>query len=334
MRIVDSFVVASGHENRSRALPGLQALAENQFIVAYRDASVHPVGEHEKIDDGIIKVTRSFDGAKNWEPPSVVWQEDGWDCAGSRTLTQTPFGMVMFVFKAKRSGLKQPISKVQIIVSNDNGYTWAKLGSEIDLYADYTEMNTSGYFLTSKDKGWIVPIYGADLPGGCTYPAMAKSFDQGVSWGKISSIKTKDEVELHETSVVKMDDGRYIGIIRNQTDPYYSYRAYSEDDCISWSSATRLPFRGQTPTLIKLDSGILLCAYRNMDPNNKGVSCSLSYDNGKAWEDEFVIYKSTDFNCGYPALALKDDNEILCVYYTEYDKFGNCDVNGAILSIQ
>ena len=64
MRIVDSFVVASGHENRSRALPGLQTLAENQFIVAYRDASVHPVGEHEKIDDGVIKVTRSFDGAK------------------------------------------------------------------------------------------------------------------------------------------------------------------------------------------------------------------------------------------------------------------------------
>ena len=127
MRIVDSFVVASGHENRSRALPGLQALAENQFIVAYRDASVHPVGEHEKIDDGVIKVTRSFDGAKNWEPPSVVWQEDGWDCAGSRTLTQTPFGLVMFVFKAKRSGLKQPISKVEIIVSSDNPVSYTHL---------------------------------------------------------------------------------------------------------------------------------------------------------------------------------------------------------------
>ena len=75
MRIVDSFVVASGLENRSRALPGLQALAENQFIVAYRDASVHPVGDHEKIDDGVIKITRSFDGGNTWDVPVVVcWQ--------------------------------------------------------------------------------------------------------------------------------------------------------------------------------------------------------------------------------------------------------------------
>ena len=102
---------------------------------------------------------------------------------------------------------------------------------------------------------------------------------------------------------------------------------------MNWSTATKLQFRGQTPALIKLNSGILLCAYRNMDPENKGVSCSLSYDNGKTWEGEFLIYRSTDFNCGYPALALKDDNEILCVYYTQYDKFGNCDVNGAVLSI-
>ena len=333
MRILDSFVVASGTENRSRALPGLQALKENQFIVAYRDASVHPVGDHEKIDDGVIKITRSFDGGNTWDAPVVVWQEDGWDCAGSRTLTETPFGLIMFVFKAKRAGLKHPVSKIQMIVSSDNGYTWNKLGSDIDLYADYTEMNTSGYFLASKDKGWIVPIYGTDQPGGPTYPAIAKSFDSGVSWGKVSSIKTEDEVELHETSVVKMDDGRYIGVIRNQTEPYYSYVAYSKDDCVNWSLASKLPFRGQTPALIKLDSGTLLCVYRNMDPDNKGVSCSLSCDNGKTWEDEFMVYNSTDFNCGYPALALKDNNEILCVYYTQYDKFGNCEINGAVLSI-
>ena len=333
MRIVESFVVASGLENRSRALPGLQALTENQFIVAYRDASVHPVGDHEKIDDGVIKITRSFDGGNTWDGPVVVWQEDGWDCAGSRTLTETPFGLIMFVFKAKRAGLKHPVSKIQMIVSSDNGYTWNKIGSDIDLYADYTEMNTSGYFLTGKDKGWIVPIYGSDLPGGCTYPAIGKSFDDGVSWEKVSSIKTKDEVELHETSIVKMDDGRYIGVIRNQTAPYYSYVTFSGDDCLNWSSASKLSFKGQTPALIKLNSGTLLCAYRNMDPDNKGVSCSLSFNNGVTWEDEFAIYDSTDFNCGYPALALKDNNEILCVYYTQYDKFGNCEINGAVLSI-
>ena len=154
-----------------------------------------------------------------------------------------------------------------------------------------------------------------------------------MSWEKISSVQTQDRVELHETSVVKMNDGRYIGVIRNQTDPYYSYVTFSDDECMNWSTATKLQFRGQTPALIKLNSGILLCAYRNMDPENKGVSCSLSYDNGTTWEGEFLIYSSTDFNCGYPALALKDDNEILCVYYTQYDKFGNCDVNGAVLSI-
>ena len=334
MKIIDRFVVASGDANKSRALPGLQSISEKHFLVAYRDASVHPVGDHEKIDDGVIKITRSFDGGKVWEDPVVVWQEDGWDCAGSRTLTKTPFGLIMFVFKAKRAGLKQPVSKIQMIVSKDLGYSWSKFGSEIDLYEDYTEMNTSGYFLNTKDEGWVVPIYGADQPGGWTYPGIAKSFDNGISWEKISSINTADEVELHECSVVEIDDDQYVGVIRNQTAPHYSYVAFSNDDCLTWSSAKAMPFRGQTPALIKLNSGALLCSYRNMDPANKGVSCSLSFDNANTWGDEFLIYASTDFNCGYPALALKGNNEILCVYYTQYDKFGNCDVNGAVVSVQ
>ena len=133
---------------------------------------------------------------------------------------------------------------------------------------------------------------------------------------------------------MEIDDDQYVGVIRNQTAPHYSYVAFSNDDCLTWSSAKAMPFRGQTPALIKLNSGALLCSYRNMDPANKGVSCSLSFDNANTWGDEFLIYASTDFNCGYPALALKGNNEILCVYYTQYDKFGNCDVNGAVVSVQ
>ena len=100
-----------------------------KVVIAYRDASVHPVGEHKKIDDGVIKIVRSFDGGSTWEKTFIAWLDKDWDCAGSRTLIVTPIGLIMFVFKAKRANLKSPISTIQTILSTDNGYNWKLLSS-------------------------------------------------------------------------------------------------------------------------------------------------------------------------------------------------------------
>ena len=52
--IINKFNVTRGGKPRSKALPGIIKISENHLVVAYRDASVHPVGKHKKIDDGVI----------------------------------------------------------------------------------------------------------------------------------------------------------------------------------------------------------------------------------------------------------------------------------------
>ena len=71
-------------------------------------------------------------------------------------------------------------------------------------------------------------------------------------------------------------------------------------------------------------SGILLCAYRNMDENNKGVGCSLSFHGGHKWTETKMINESNEFNCGYPSLLNLENGDIMCIYYTEYDEKGDC----------
>ena len=209
INIINKFNVTRGGKPRSKALPGIIKITENHLVIAYRDASVHPVGEHKKIDDGVIKIVRSFDGGSTWGKTFLAWLDKDWDCAGSRTLIVTPIGLIMFVFKAKRANLKSPISTIQTILSTDNGYNWKPYGKNIHLYADWTEMNTSGNLHILNNGSWIVPVYGSDEPNGPTYPAIAQSKDEGLSWTIISSIKTNDKVELHECSIAKTNDDTF-----------------------------------------------------------------------------------------------------------------------------
>ena len=68
-------------------------------------------------------------------------------------------------------------------------------------------------------------------------------------------------------------------------------------------------FYGQTPALIKMKSGILLFAYRNMNEYQKGVGISFSKDFGNTWTNTKMIYESNSFNCGYPSLLELDKAE-------------------------
>ena len=37
------------------------------------------VPHHKKIDDGVIKILRTFDGGLTWDYPKIVWSEKKWD---------------------------------------------------------------------------------------------------------------------------------------------------------------------------------------------------------------------------------------------------------------
>ncbi len=330
IQVVDRVVIASGHEPRSRALAGVQLLANGDLLVGYRYASGHPVGDHV-VDDGMVMTVRSIDGGRTWGEHRPVCAIPGWDCAGGRSIVRTPDGgLIMFVMQARRANRRFPESHVYPTRSTDQGRTWGPLGPELRLFRGWTEPNTVGHVHVLSDGRWMIPAYGADAVGGVTYPVVAFSSDGGESWGDRSVIARSSGVTFYEPAIIRLGDGRFLAAIRTQDPPFATYRAYSDDEGRSWTSPEPLPFYGQTPYLIELRAGAILCVYRDRDPARPGVSASLTPDDGATWVYAGQLYAGTDWNCGYPSLARLPNGELFCVYYTCYEG-GNSEVHGLFL---
>ena len=335
IEVTDRVVIAGGAEPRSRALAGVQLLANGELLVGYRDASTHPFGVDRIVDDGAVMTVRSTDGGRAWGEPRTVCALPGWDCAGGRSMVRTPDGaLLMFVMKARRSAPGAKTSAVYPIRSHDGGRTWSGFGPELALYpGGWTEPNTTGRVQVLSDGRWLMPAYGADSPEGRTFPSAAFSDDEGETWGGRSTIaESLPELTFYEPAVIRLDDGRYLAIIRTMEAPYTSYQSYSEDEGTAWSAPRPVSFRGQTPFLFGLGAGALTCVYRDMTPDHFGVSASVTYDDGAAWEYAGRIYDGADWNCGYPGVVRLPDGRLFCVYYTCYEG-GNSEVHGAFLRI-
>ena len=331
IEVLDKVVVASGDEPRSRALAGVQLLGNGDLLVGYREGSVHPVGDHEKIDDGAVMTTRSTDGGRTWGEQRAVVALPGWDSAGGRSIVQTPDGhLIMFVFQARRAGRRHPETHVYPTRSTDGGHTWGPFGPELRLSRGWTEPNTVGHIHVLSDGRWMMPAYGADAPGGATYPIVAYSDDGGETWGDRSVIARGPAVTLYEPAIIRLRDGRFMAAIRSQDPPFATYQSYSADEGRTWTPPQPLPFYGQTPFLMELRSGAVMCVYRDRDPVRPGVSASVTHDNGVSWEYAARLYEASDWNCGYPGVVRLPGGRLLCVYYTSYEA-GNCEVHGMFL---
>lgn len=334
IEILDRVVIASGEEPRSRALAGVQLLANGDLLVGYRSATTHPFGVDPIVDDGAVMTVRSTDGGRAWGEPHAVCALPGWDSAGGRSIVQTPAGdLIMFVMKARRAGRRVKESYIYPIRSTDNGHSWSDFGAEVVLYpGGWTEPNTGGHIQVLSDGRWMMPAYGADTPDGVTYPIVAFSDDQGQTWGGRSIIsRGSPGVTLYEPTITRLRDGRFMAIIRTMDPPFTSYQSYSVDEGATWTAPKPVSFQGQTSYLVELRSGAILCAYRDMTPDRFGVSASVTCDNGTTWEYAARLYEGTDWNCGYPSLVRLPSGELFCVYYTCYEG-GNSEVHGLFMT--
>ena len=336
LEVLDRVVIAGGSEPRSRALPGVQLLPNGDLLVGYRSASTHPALVEHIVDDGAVMTVCSTDGGHSWGEPRAVCALPGWDCAGSRSIVRTPDGaLLMFVMKARRAGRKAKESYIYPIRSDDDGHTWSDFGTEVVLYpGGWTEPNTTSSMLVTTDGRWIMPAYGADTPNGATYPVVAFSNDGGRTWGdRVVIADSTTGLTFYEPAVTQLRDGGLLAVIRTQEPPFTSYRSNSTDDGGTWSTPEPVPFEGQTPYLMELPSGAVLCAYRDMALDRYGVSASVTHDGGTTWEYAGRLYEGTDWNCGYPSLVRLPDGSLFCVYYTCYVD-GGSEVHGAVLAVQ
>ena len=86
-------------------------------------------------------------------------------------------------------------------------------------------------------------------------------------------------------------------------------------------------FCGSNIKLQKLNSGNIICLYRDEDPENRGVSVSVSKDGGENWNYYGQLYSAPNdakhlpyYKCGYPDLTYLNKTDILGVLHTYPDE--------------
>ena len=154
-------------------------------------------------------------------------------------------------------------------VSTDHGRTWAARnasGLTHDLIDRITDLGND-VFLTT----------GHTHRGSFSQPAIRqapseqmvyRSEDRGHTWKPLSVIAHHPNLVLCEASMVRLDHGRIIALMRENSFVYEPmYLCISENEGGTWSDPVPTPLIGHRPTMGLTPDGRLLITYRNVGPD-------------------------------------------------------------------
>jgi hypothetical protein len=322
IRPIKEVVIDGGPEPQHRAWPAIEIAADGALVVAYKAGP-----DHHKTDEGVLGVARSVDGGMTWPFRRVIAAHPGWDVFTNHGMTRLRDGpLLLHCVRARHidagAGRSRFYARGRFICSLDDGRTWREWSPELEFpFVSETERGFCyGRIHELSDGRLMVPFYGApidDKDGSRRILAVAFSHDRGRSWRDYSIISDDQagDIRPSETDLIRLRDGRFLAIIR-ANGPKRLYRSYSADDGTSWSDLEKTELPGQSPCLIRLSSGDLLCGYRDRTENDLGMSCAVSRDDGLKWQFVTRLYRGGSADCGYPSIVRLSDDRIYCVFYT------------------
>lgn len=341
IRILEEVVIDGGKEKRHRAWPTLELTQAGDLVVAYRSGP-----DHHITDAGALYVARSQDGGGTWSAGQPIAAEPGWNIYTNHGMTRLGDGTLLLhgiwgrhIGEAK----KEFYARARYTKSHD-GFLWGEWGRELDFP-----------FLSPTGRGFpygkihqlasgrlMVPFYGTPLQAtdpGHRVLAVVYSADGGDTWGEFSLLHndTKGDICPSETDIIRLADGRYLALIRANARRRL-YRSYSGDEGNTWSSLEPTAMPGQCPALLRLASGALLCAYRDVSQvgaaADSGVACALSRDEGQSWDPLGYIYRGANADCAYPSMVALPEGRIFLTFYTAAQPAaatGSCEIRGLLL---
>lgn len=290
-------------------------------------------------NDGAIMISHSDNDGEDWAEPFPVYAYPGWDSlpmGGLVRFANDRLYLILGRVKVDDSlGGDEPFSDwyIAAIESRDGGQSWSEPGPVIDLFPGWTEMYgasnphrlADGRYLFAtmgtqgRDTGWRAGVTTLDGPGGQFSPPVI--------------IAAAPDRDFSDTDLVRLDDGRFLAVIREHLTKRTVF-AHSSDEGRTWTPIRPTGFLGANIKLLRLRSGAILCAYRDEDPQRRGVSVSVSDDGGESWRfvgqlyvaDPAVAHKAGVL-CGYPDLVYVGEREIVGVLHTYPDADGRADLH-------
>lgn len=160
-----------------------------------------------------------------------------------------------------------------------------------------------------------------------------ESKDQGKTWDFLSRIPNPNLIDFYEPSVLEVEEGRLIAILRSELNRlpkdqlpsdapnpycYYLYQSESTDYGKTWSEPKKLDVWGHPAQLRKLTSGNIIMVY-GVRRKPYSVQAILSRDGGRTWdkttEKTLHTWNPGSWDIGYPVVTRNSDGSIVCSYY-------------------
>ena len=345
IEVVREVTIAAGPGAAHRAWPSLERTADGDLVVAYK---VGP--DHHKTDDGVLWVARSEDGGLSWPFRRPVVAEPGWDVFTHHGLTRLRDGsLLLHRVRGRHLGVDEAgaaaagafFARGAFRRSQDGGRIWLPHGA--DLRMPFVSATGRGFCYGKVHElaggRLIVSFYGT--PAESTDErqrvlAIVRSDDGGRSWHEHSFISANPASSLRpsETDLLRLGDGRLLAVAR-ANGRRWLYRSWSADDGLSWSELEPTPMPGQSPALLALESGAILCAYRERTEGGFGLGCAVSGDDGATWQILDSLYAAGSADCAYPSLVQLPGGMVYCVFYTSPQPTAdgpNSEIRGLVMA--
>jgi len=333
--------VTSGHV----AFPDIAPLADGRILLVYREAEVHGVDPTGMITGQI----GTADGLE-WGDPVTVHDVPDVDDRDPSVSALSSGDIMLTYFQYRYEPTDDgDLSVHQIFAgrSTDDGETFADFEMVPDLSMDYpgayidTDLlwkdaldepvvvtacsnpviEVAGRLIVQSYGGFAWNTSNPDAPR--SQISLFVSDDDGASWTEeIVAPDQADDTWLQEPALLALDDDDWIVHVRTAPGSSPGYLGYTwqirtDDGGQTWGDWEQLDFYGHAPYLHRLENGLLLSAFRELNSaaTQAAVSFVWSDDDGDTWSGPLRIVDWVATEVGYPSIHQLEDDRILFVYY-------------------
>ncbi|MBN18215.1 MAG: hypothetical protein CL758_01840 [Chloroflexi bacterium] len=325
-------------QNEQHKAPSLIRLSDGELLLTF---ALH---ENSNNLESYVVLTKSNDNGLTWLAPQIIYRNPGFTCINMGGLVKFSDDMIRLILGSLKIdyslGGDEPFTDciTGFLDSKDKGNTWTDKLERIDLFPMWTEVYGQSNPHILKNGNFLLALMGTigrddQWHSGVSFCDPKDNF----RFSKPVIIAKDKNRNYSDIDVVRVQDERLLAVIREHNFKK-SVFSHSEDEGKTWSPINYTGFSGSNIKLFKLNSGVIICLYRDENPNNLGVSISITRDAGYKWEYLGQVYSAASdslhlpgLKCGYPDMVYINDVDIFGVLHTYPDKQGRMSIQQFVL---
>jgi hypothetical protein len=292
-------------------------------------------GTMPRSNDAGTMISRSDDVGLTWSEPLPLFAIPGWDCFPNGGVCQvTSDRMRLFVGQyrfAPALGGKQPFDSgwfTRFIDSTDDGRHWTEPSEDLKIFPGWTEFYGTSNPHPLLDGRLMWAVQGTQDRDSDWRVGVSFTGPDGYDFSRPRIYAQDNYLQYSDGDIARLPDGRFLSVLREHQE-IGTFFTHSSDEGQTWTPLRPTGFLGANFKLQVVNSGDVVCLYRDETPERYGTSVSISQDGGETWEWAGSLYfqphsdrHRPGYFCGCPDLTVAPDGTLLAVLHTYEDDDG------------